>query len=127
MESKINNIIKIPTSINDFLRYWLEFLKPFHFLTNKEMEVAAKILQYRHDLSQKVSDEKILGELLLSRENRKNIREELGITTAHLQVILSTLKSVGFLKDGMINPRFIPRLNNKKQFNLLMSFDFKDE
>lgn len=126
MESKINNIIKIPTSINDFFRYWLEFLKPFHFLTNKEMEVAAKILQYRYELSQKVNDEKILGELLLSRDNRKNIREELGITTAHLQVILSTLKSVGFLKDGVVNPRFIPRLNNKKQFNLLMSFDFTE-
>lgn len=124
MENKINNIIKIPTSLNEFFRYWLEFLKPFHNLTNKEMEVAAKLLQYRHKLSQKVTDERILGDLLLSRETRKSIRDEIGITTAHLQVILSTLKNVGFLKDGMINQRFIPRLNNNKQFNLLMSFDF---
>lgn len=102
------------------------FLKPFHNLTNKEMDVAAKILQHRHFLSKAIKDEKILNDVLLSRENRKKIREELDITTAHLQVILSTLKSVNFIKDGMVNPRFIPRINNNKQFNLLMSFDFSE-
>lgn len=126
MESKINNIIKIPTSTEDFFKYWMIFLKPFHNLTNKEMDVAAKILQHRHSLSKAIKDEKILNEVLLSRENRKKIREELDITTAHLQVILSTLKSVNFIKDGMVNPRFIPRINNNKQFNLLMSFDFSE-
>lgn len=126
MESKINNIIKIPTSTEDFFKYWMIFLKPFHNLTNKEMDVAAKILQHRHFLSKAIKDEKILNDVLLSRENRKKIREELDITTAHLQVILSTLKSVNFIKDGMVNPRFIPRINNNKQFNLLMSFDFSE-
>lgn len=126
MESKINNIIKIPTSTEDFFKYWMIFLKPFHNLTNKEMDVAAKILQHRHSLSRAIKDEKILNDVLLSRENRKKIREELDITTAHLQVILSTLKSVNFIKDGMVNPRFIPRINNNKQFNLLMSFDFSE-
>ena len=125
MESKINNIIKIPTSADNFFRYWIEFLKPFHFLTNKEMDVAAKILQYRHNLSKVITDDKVLNDVLLSRENRKKIREELNITPAHLQVILSTLKSVGFLIDGKVNPRFIPRVSNNKQFNLLMSFDFE--
>lgn len=125
MENKINNIIKIPTSIDNFFRYWMEFLKPFHNLTNKEMDVAAKILQYRQNLSKVVKDEKVLNDVLLSKENRKNIREELNITPAHLQVILSTLKGVEFLKNGRVNPRFIPRLNNNKQFNLLMSFDFE--
>lgn len=127
MENKINNIIKIPTSIDNFFRYWMEFLKPFHNLANREMEVAAKILQYRHNLSKKIDDEEILGKLLLSREMRKSMREELGITTAHLQGIISTLRSEGFLKDDIVNPRFIPRLNNNKQFNLLMSFDFSGE
>ena len=126
MESKINNIIKIPTSTEDFFKYWMIFLKPFHNLTNKEMDVAAKILQHRHSLSKAIKDEKILNDVLLSRENRKKIREELDITTAHLQVILSTLKSVNFIKDGMVNPRFIPRINNNKQFNLLMNFDFSE-
>lgn len=125
MENKINNIIKIPTSLDDFFRYWIEFLKPFHFLTNKEMDVAAKILQYRQKLSAVIKDEDVLNNVLLSRENRKKIREELNITTAHLQVILSTLKGVGFLKDGKVNPRFIPRITNNKQFNLLMNFDFE--
>lgn len=126
MESKINNIIKIPTSINDFYKYWMIFLKPFHNLTNKEMDVAAKILQYRQHLSKVIKDDKVLNDVLLSRENRKKIREELNITPAHLQVILSTLKGVGFLNDGKVNPRFIPRINNNKQFNLLMSFDFSE-
>lgn len=126
MESKINNIIKIPTSVNDFYKYWMIFLKPFHNLTNKEMDVAAKILQYRQRLSKVIKDDTVLNDVLLSRENRKKIREELDITPAHLQVILSTLKGVGFLNDGKVNPRFIPRINNDKQFNLLMSFDFSE-
>lgn len=125
MESRINNIIKIPTSTNDFFRYWMEFLKPFHNLTNKEMDVGAKILQYRQQLSKVIKDENVLNDVLLSKENRKKIREELNITTAHLQVILSTLKSVEFIKDGVVNPRFIPRINNDKQFNLLMNFEFE--
>lgn len=126
MESKINNIIKIPTSINDFYKYWMIFLKPFHNLTNKEMDVAAKILQYRQQLSKVIKDDTVLNDVLLSKENRKKMREELDITSAHLQVILSTLKSVEFLKEGRVNPRFIPRVSNNKQFNLLMSFDFSE-
>ena len=126
MESKINNIIKIPTSVDDFYKYWMIFLKPFHNLTNKEMDVAAKILQYRQRLSKIIKDDTVLNDVLLSRENRKKIREELDITPAHLQVILSTLKGVGFLNDGKVNPRFIPRINNDKQFNLLMNFDFSE-
>lgn len=72
-----------------------------------------------------IKDEGVLNDVLLSKENRKKIREELNITTAHLQVILSTLKSVEFIKDGVVNPRFIPRINNDKQFNLLMNFEFE--
>jgi hypothetical protein len=49
---QINNVIRIPTTLKDsFFKYWLEFLRPFHGLTNKEIELAAVIIQKRHELS----------------------------------------------------------------------------
>ena len=38
MGKKANNIVRISTSLNtNFFKYWFEFLKPFHNLTEREM------------------------------------------------------------------------------------------
>ena len=42
MKSRINNVIRIPASLDkDFFKYWFLFLKPFHNLTDREMDVIA--------------------------------------------------------------------------------------
>ena len=49
---KPNSVIKVQTSVNtDFFRLWLEFLRPFHRLTNKELEVATCFIKHYYELS----------------------------------------------------------------------------
>ena len=60
MEGKINNVIRIPTSVeNKFFRYWFEFLAPFHKLTNKEMDVATSFVKTRFELSKVITDKEL--------------------------------------------------------------------
>ena len=57
---KPNNIVKIPTSIKDFFRYWFMFLEPFHNLTNRELDVITAIVRNRYELSKVVKDNILL-------------------------------------------------------------------
>ena len=42
---KINNVITIPTSTEGkFFKYWFEFLRPFHKLTDREIDVIASFV-----------------------------------------------------------------------------------
>ena len=46
MNKKANNIIRIPTSLNGkFFKYWFEFLKPFHKLTDREIDVITSFVK----------------------------------------------------------------------------------
>lgn len=54
---RINNVISIPTTIEGkFFRYWLEFLRPFHKLSDRELDVVSAFLKERYELSKVVSD-----------------------------------------------------------------------
>lgn len=122
---KINNVISIPASINGkFFRYWLEFLKPFHKLTERETDVMASFLKNRYELSKVVSDQEILNKLTMSEDTKRKVREDCNITQAHFQVIMTKLKKSKMIDNGRINPKFIPRVEkDAKNFQLLLSFD----
>jgi hypothetical protein len=80
---KVNNVVRIPTSLNDFFKYWLEFLKPFHSLTDREIDVAASFIKKRFELSFKINDSEILDQILMSEDTKRKIREECDISSAH--------------------------------------------
>lgn len=124
---KVNNVIAIPTSnILSFFKFWLEFLKPFHKLTDRETDVLASFLKERFLLSKVVSDQDILNKLTMSDDTKKKVREDCNITQTHFQVIMSKLKKSKIIINGIINPKFIPRINeNSSNFQLLLSFDLK--
>lgn len=124
---KINNVITIPTSLNtSFFRYWLEFLKPFHKLTDRETDVMAVFLKHRHELSKIIKDQDLLNKVTMSDDTKKKIREECGITQAHFQVIMTKLRKNKVINDGIINPKFIPRIKEEdKNFQLLLLFNMK--
>lgn len=124
---KINNVISIPTPTeSSFFRYWLEFLKPFHKLTNRETDVLASFLKYRYRLSKVVSDLDILNKLTMDEDTKRKVREECGITQAHFQVIMTNLKKSKVIENGKINPKFIPRIGEDAgNVQLLLSFDFQ--
>lgn len=125
---KSNNIVRIPCSkSNSFFKYWFMFLEPLHKLTNKEIEVMAAFINKRHALSKSILSEEILDKVTLGEETKRNIREELGINFSHFQVIMVNLRKKGAIKDGRINPKFIPNLSeDDENFQLMIHFDFKE-
>lgn len=127
MERKPNSVIALKSSLNgNFFRMWLEFLRPFHKLTERESDVMASFLRQRYELSKVVSDQDILDKLIMSEDTKKKVREECGISQVHFQVIMTKLKKNKMIDNGKINPRFIPRVDkDAKSFQLLLSFELQ--
>ena len=125
MMGKMNNIIRIPTSIDkDFCRFWFEFLKPFHNLTDREMQVASTLLKKRYELSKVIQDETILDRVVMSEDTKKAVREECNISLSHFQIIMGKLRKSKILINGKINPRFIPNISEEQgSFRLLLNFE----
>lgn len=122
-----NNVIRIPCSKDSFFRYWIEFLSPFHHLTNREIDVATAFLKERHLLSKKVLDKELLGKILMSEDTQRKVRQDCGLNNQHFQVIKTNLKNKKFFVDGNLNPRMIPNfVNDSDNFQLLLLFDCKD-
>ena len=125
MMGKMNNVIRIPTSIStSFFRFWFEFLRPFHNLTHREMQVASSLLKRRYELSKVIQDEVILDKVVMSEDTKKVVREECNISLPHFQVIMGKLRKNKVILDGRINPRFIPNLTEEQgSFRLLLNFE----
>ena len=93
-----NSALKVPyKNLMEFFTLWLKFLRPFHNLSDRELEVAACMLKNRYELSKKISDEKILNDVLFSKENKDKMLKELHITNQYYQVILGKLRKVKFV------------------------------
>ena len=125
MMGKMNNVIRIPTSIStSFFRFWFEFLRPFHNLTDREMQVASSLLKRRYELSKVIQDEVILDKVVMSEDTKKVVREKCNISLPHFQVIMGKLRKNKVILDGRINPRFIPNLTEEQgSFRLLLNFE----
>lgn len=125
MMGKMNNVIRIPTSLStSFFRFWLEFLKPFHDLTDREMQVASALLKHRYELSKVIQDENILDKVVMSEDTKKVVREECNISLPHFQVIMGKLRKNKVILGGRINPKFIPNVTSEQgSFRLLLNFE----
>lgn len=129
----VNNVIRIQsnsklkvTPDGDFFRLWVDFLRPVHDLTKREMDVLALYLKERYRLSKTISDPDTLDQVLMSDETRKKVRDICGIKPRHLNVILSTFRKKGVLKGNKIFVNLIPMFN-KEGAGLMVFFNFKDE
>lgn len=106
---KPNNVVKVKATIGiDLFKKWFIFLKPFHNLTNREIDVIACLTKERYELSKAISDETLLDKVVMSDDTKRKVREECGITLPHFQVIMSKLKKSQVIVDNKINPRYIP-------------------
>jgi hypothetical protein len=129
MKGKVNNIVRIPTSLSGkFFRYWLEFLTPFHHLTNKEMDVMTCFLKHRQVLKEKISDPEILDKVLMGEDTKRMIREECNMKVSNFQVVLGKLRRRKVIIGNSINPKFIPNVTaDAEGFQLLLLFEFDDK
>ena len=53
--SKNINIKTLDVNQKQFFNLWLQFLKPYHKLANKEMEILSLFLLKRHQLSKSIT------------------------------------------------------------------------
>lgn len=132
MES-VTNMISISSNQNlnmtpdgDFFRVWVEFLKPIHNLTNKEMDVLAAFLKKRYELGKVITDSDVLNNVLMGEGTKRQIREECGITPKHFQVIMCKFRKKGVLKDNRIFLNLIPTLSDEG-VGLMVYFNFRNE
>lgn len=129
MKWKPNSSLRIPTSLKGkFFRYWFEFLRPFHKLTDREIDVISAFVRQRYDLSKVISDPEILDRETMSEVTKRKVREECNISLAHFQVIMGKLRKSKVIENGRINPKFIPNIvEGESSFTLLLLFDLRDE
>lgn len=129
MSKYADNIVRIPCSLNnEFFKYWLDFLRPFHGLTPKETNVAAAFLAKRFELSESIIRDDILDTVLMSDEVKREIRDKENMSATHFQVILTKLRNSKVIVNDRLNKRFIPHLEKDgKDFKLMLLFEFKDE
>lgn len=129
MKGRPNNALRIPTSLKGrFFRYWFEFLRPFHNLTEREIDVISCFVKHRYNLSKVISDPEILDRETMGEVTKRKVREECNISIAHFQVILGKLRKSKIIEDGRINPKFIPNIvEGENNLKLLLYFEFKDE
>lgn len=127
MNKEINNVIRIPTSLNSkFFRYWFEFLQPFHKLTEREIDVITSLVKQRYELSKVIKDDEILDRVTMSEDTKRKVREECNMTLPHFQVIMGKLRKSKVIMDNKINPRFIPNIREDSgTFQLLLLFELK--
>jgi hypothetical protein len=132
MES-VTNLIRIKSNPKlkmspegDFFRAWVEFLKPVHNLTSREMDVLAAFLKKRYELSNVIIDADTLDTVLMSEGTKREIREECGVSAKHFQVIMSTFRKNGVVVNNKIYLNLIPSVS-KEGAGLMIYFSFKDE
>lgn len=127
MNREINNVIRIPTSLDSkFFRYWFEFLRPFHKLTEREIDVITSFVKQRYELSKVIKDNEILDRVTMSEDTKRKVREECNMSLPHFQVIMGKLRKSKVIIDNKINPRFIPNIKEDSGiFQLLLLFDLK--
>lgn len=124
--SRPNNVLGIPSTLNKFFRYWVEFLKPLHHLTDREMDVITAFLRKRYELSKDILDPIKLDKYLMNEDTKAEIRDECNVSPAHFQVIMGKLRKSGIIEDGNINPRFIPNIKEDEgTFQLLLYFQIQ--
>lgn len=122
---KPNNVIYLKCTEDSFYRMWMEFLTPFHKLTAREKDVAARILLQYFKFKGSVSDPDVLKELLWSRSSRNDMLVSLKMSQPHFQMVVKKLEMAGILKDNEFNPRYIPhKIPGDSRFMLQIVYDW---
>lgn len=122
-----DSIVRIPCKVDgSFFKYWFMFLKPFHHLTEREMDVITSFVKQRYELSKVITDSDILDKVTMSEDTKRKVREECGITLPHFQIIMSKLRKSKVIIDNKINPRYIPNVKEENgSFKMMLLFDFQ--
>lgn len=121
---KTNKLIPLKCTEDSFFRLWVEFLAPFHKLTSRERDVAARVIAQYLKLQKSISDPVVLDEVLWSQTSRNDMRESLKMSKPYFQMIVGKLKEVGIITDLGINRNYLPDMTEEPRFLLSILFDW---
>lgn len=124
----IDNAIRIKALLsNNFFSMWLNFLKPFHNLSKREIEIASFYLKKRYELSLKINDIELVDQIVFSKDTKREIKVSNNLSNTNFQIIMNNLRKKGFIVDQKINPKFIPRIKeDSKSFSFLLLFEINE-
>ena len=116
---KVSNdkVFSYKTKREGFYRRFFKSINGILSLTDREMDVLAKLYEHFDNIKSGVSDDKMANELLFSTGYRKKIREELQVSSLLLNNYIKSLKDKNIVieKDGVksINNMFLVDFTNK--------------
>lgn len=121
------NVKRIKTTKKEIFRYWLEFLKPYHGLRQKEIDALASMLYYRYELSRDIKNPELVNKLLFATDTRNQIRGDLnGMSQKVFNNLLTSLRKKKVLMSGnIINPVLIPNMT-EDGFKLIFNFEIDE-
>lgn len=99
---------------------WLRVARRFHGMRRGEMEVAARLLDRRRELSAALPPG--AEPAVLTVAARRAIKETLGISDSAFKTILTNLRHKGFLDGDRVNRRFVPEGRGDGHFRLMIDF-----
>ena len=120
------NRAKITCTQGTICEEWLNVLKPLHGLSDSEIILAARFLDKRMELKEKITDDELIDEYLQSTKTKSLIREAANIKSmAVFQNMMTSLRKKGFFVDGdKIARPFIPNIDRTSKF-FKVEFIFK--
>lgn len=123
---KTNTLIPLKCTEDSFYRLWVEFLAPFHKLTTRERDVAARVIAQYVKLKQSISDPAVLDEVLWSQTSRNDMRESLKMSKPYFQMVVGKLRDTGIITSTGINSRFLPHMpeDGSPRYILSVVFDW---
>ena len=127
---KPNNAICINTSMDgDFFKWWCTYLRPQIKLTDREADVVASFLKFRHELSKSILDPAILDAMVMSDTTKQKVLEDCKITLQHFYVVMSSLRKNGIIVGNTLSPSLIPNIREDDDgtFQLLILFKTKEK
>tara|TARA_R110000772_G_scaffold62137_1_gene139611 strand:+ start:15696 stop:16079 length:384 start_codon:yes stop_codon:yes gene_type:complete len=121
------NVKRIKTSKREIFKYWLEFLRPYHKLRQKEIDALALLLYYRYELSREVNNKDLVHKLLFATDTRNQIRGDLdGMSQKVFNNLLTSLRKKGvIMKGNIINPVLVPNMT-EDGFKLIFNFEIDE-
>lgn len=121
----VNGTTVVPSTNENFIRAWLEVMRPLHKMTPKEMDYVAILLEKRAIIANEVNDQGMIDKLLFDEETKEIVRKKAKVSSSHAKVILYNLKKKGVIKGKRMNPMYIPIWEKGKPFRWM--FVFKNE
>ena len=97
---------------------WLKLTRELHGLSEGEMALAAKFLEKRLELKEKITDDDLLDEYLQSTKVRQGVKEAANVkNSAVFENMMTSLRRKKFFVDGdKINKAFIPNISSDSKF-----------